>query len=129
MRSSHIAIISLILFIIGVVSIEESSGERGFATIRTWNRSTLLIGAVFGGAGAIGLLVALPAAKLKEKVRSLRPIVGKTKEEITEVLGRPKDIDRQHGGKIVYGTWRSLLFSVTLEFVDDVCTTVSRERN
>lgn len=88
----------------------------------------LVAGVLIAGIGVGGLTIYVPTVRLKETLAHLRPLVGRTKDEVSDALKRPQEIERLPGGRIVLGTWKTLLFSITLEFTDEVCTTVVREK-
>lgn len=120
MRSYWIGFASALAIGCGAFLVMLSTEQSGADSIGVAG-AVLLIG------GMMSLAVLLPTARLWDGLSALRPLAGKTKEEIGELIGVPKQTERTLNDAVTLATWRTLWFSITLEFTDNVCTGVVRQ--
>lgn len=85
----------------------------------------LALGVVLLAGGVATLSLYVPTAKLKENVNRLHPLRGRSRAQIVNVLGRPKDVVDGPERKRTRLTWRTLLYRVTAEFRSDKCVGVT----
>jgi hypothetical protein len=64
-----------------------------------------------------------PTQRLKDGLAALEPLVGKTKDQVTAVLGKPREVEYADEGRVTRARWGSPpFFRFALSFRDDVCT-------
>ncbi len=88
-----------------------------------------VIFALIGGlvlAGVISAMVKQPGRNLNSKFISLGELKGKTKEEITSVVGPPNSISATPEGKTVC-QWMATGYHIALLFDGEVCEGITHE--
>lgn len=116
---------SLLLALIGLVA--------GFTSIASFGSKPhgqtvggFLFGLLFVEFARRGFREAVPRERLREGMRTLNPVEGKTRAEVRGALGPARESERMDNGRIRL-TWGTSQLRVTLEFLDDVCTGVVKK--
>lgn len=90
--------------------------------------AAVLAGVVLFAVGVGILFVWLPSDGLRKKVKGLKPLEGRAREEFTAALGPASEFERREDGRNL-ATWKRPLYAITIKFDGDRCDGAASEKS